>query len=105
MEIICLVATFNGVRFRAYVADTLVPESKPGDTAVFDEGRGRARRHRRVEARLLYLRLTAPPPKLASDRAAFRQAEALLRSAAARTIPDLWIAIREALIRFEAAEH
>ena len=55
-----------------------------------------------VGASLLYL----PPysPDFNPIEMAFAKLKALLRAAAARTIPDLWQAIAEALKRFTASE-
>jgi len=55
-----------------------------------------------VGARLLYL----PPysPDFNPIELAFAKLKALLRSAAARTIPDLWDATRRSLDRFSPAE-
>ena len=97
----------NGVRFRAYVADVLVPALKPGDTVVMDN----LAAHKVVgvrqvietaEARLLYL----PPysPDFNPIEMAFAKLKALLRTAAARTVLDLWAAIREAFTRFKPDE-
>ena len=97
----------NGQRFRAYVADTLVPALRPGDTVILDnltahkvagvreaiEGAG---------ARLLYL--PAYSPDFNPIEMAFAKLKALLRSAAARTVTDLWAAIQTAFAAFTPDE-
>ena len=42
--------------------------------------------------------------RLGTPQQAFAKLKALLRSAAARTIPDLWAAIRQAFTRFTPQE-
>ena len=53
-------------------------------------------------ARLLYL--PSYSPDLNPIEQVFAKLKALLRSAAARTIPDLWAAIRQAFTRFTPQE-
>ncbi len=57
---------------------------------------------KQVEARLLNLPPYSPDFNLIEQL--FAKLKALLRSAAARTISGLWVAIGEALTRFQAAE-
>ncbi len=97
----------NGVRFQAYVADVLVPTLKPGDTVVLDnlsahKVAGVRRAIEAAGAHLLYL----PPysPDFNPIEMAFAKLKAPLRSAAARTVPDLWAAIREAFTCFQPDE-
>lgn len=97
----------NGKRFRGYVADTLLPVLKPGDTVILDNLQAHKVAGVRevieaVGARLLYL----PPysPDLNPIEQAFAKLKALLRSAAARTVPDLWDAIEKAFSRFTPRE-
>lgn len=97
----------NGARFWAYVADTLVPALKPGDTVILDNLQAHkvAGVRETIEAagaRLLYL----PPysPDFNPIEQIFAKLKALLRTAATRTVPDLWHAIRQALARFTADE-
>jgi transposase len=92
----------TGQAFRTYVEDVLVPTLRPGDTVVLDnlpahKVSGIRERIEAVGARLLYL----PPysPDFNPIEMAFSKLKALLRSAAARTIPDLWNAIRRSIIR------
>ena len=97
----------NGERFRAYVTDTLVPVLKRGDTVILDnlpahKVAGVREAIAAVGARLLYL----PPysPDFNPIEQAFSKLKALLRTAAARTIPDLWAAIRKAFSQFTRQE-
>src|SRR6185369_15611290 len=94
-------------RFRAYVAETLVPTLQPGDTVILDNlGAHKVAGVREaVEAggaRLLYL----PPysPDFNPIELAFAKLKALLRSAAARTVSDLWEATRQAFVCFSPDE-
>ena len=97
----------DGLAFEAYVTQVLVPTLEPGDIVVMDN----LAAHKRAEvglaieaagAWLLYL----PPysPDLNPIEMAFAKLKALLRSAAARTVSDLWAAIRQAFTRFSPEE-
>jgi transposase len=97
----------NGAAFLAYVEQVLVPTLAPGDVVVMDN----LPAHKpvavraaidRAGARLLYL----PPysPDFNPIENAFAKLKALLRKAAARTIDELWDAIRDALPAFSPAE-
>ncbi len=97
----------NGTRFRTDVADSLVPVLRPGDTAVMDNLAAHkvARIRLLIEAagaRLPYL----PPhsPDFDPIEAAFAKLKTPLRTAATRTVLDLWDAIRDAFTRFEPDE-
>ena len=97
----------NGPAFRTYVAAVLVPELQPGDIVILDnlpahKVGGIRERVEAAGARLLYL----PPysPDFNPIEQAFAKLKALLRTAAARTIPDLWDAIKRALSRFGSTE-
>jgi len=97
----------NGQRFRDYVANRLVPVLRPGDTVILDNLQAHKLSGIRewVEAagaRLLYL----PPysPEFNPIEQIFAKLKTLLRSAAARTVPDLWDTIRHALTRFTPDE-
>ena len=97
----------NGLRFRAYVADTLVPGLRPGDTVVLDNLRahkvsGIREAIEGAGARLLYL--PAYSPDLNPIEQIFAKLKALLRTAAARTVADLRAAIRTAFTRFTPQE-
>jgi transposase len=97
----------NGERFRGYVADTLVPALKPGDTVVMDnlpvhKVDGVRQTIEAAGARLLFL----PPysPDFNPIEQAFAKLKALLRTAAARTTTDLHDAIHRAFACFTAQE-
>ena len=97
----------NGVRFRAYVADALGPALKPGDVVVMDnlaahKVAGVRQSIEAAGARLLHL--PAHSPDFNPIEMAFAKLKALLRTASARTVPDLWAAIRNAFTRFKPDE-
>lgn len=97
----------NGDAFLAYVEQVLVPTLRPGDIVVMDNlpahkpGRVRSLIEA-AGARLRYL----PPysPDFNPIENAFAKLKALLRKAAARTLEDLWDAIRDALPQFTREE-
>ena len=83
----------NGVIFRAYVDEVLVPTLKPGDLVVMDnlrsdKGQGVRKAIRAAGAKLFFL----PPysPDLNPIEQAFAKMKTLLRKADARTIDDTW---------------
>ncbi len=93
--------------FRTYVADVLAPTLQPGDTVVLEnlpaqEVRGIRERIEAVGARLLYL--PAYSPDFNPIELAFAKLKTLLRSAAARPIPDLWEVTGRGLTRFAPTE-
>jgi transposase len=97
----------DGDAFRAYVRQVLVPELEPGAIVVMDnlpahKVSGVRDAIEAVGARLLYL----PPysPDFNPIEMAFSQLKAFLRAAAARTIPDLWDALKKALDAFTPNE-
>lgn len=97
----------NRTAFETYVAKVLVPEIGPGDIVVMDNlssHRGPQVRAtiEAAGARLLYL----PPysPDFNPIENAFAKLKALLRKAAARTIPSLWNAIGRMINTFTPAE-
>ena len=104
----------NGQAFRSYGESVLSPALRPGDTVVLDnlpahKVSGIRERIEAAGARLLPLPPYSPEPKdRVSDfnpiEQAFAKLKALLRTAAARTISDLWAAIKRALTRFQPAE-
>jgi transposase len=120
----------NGARFRSYVADSLVPVLRPGDTVILDNLQahkvaGVREAIEAVGARVLYLppyspefnpieQIFAKPrpqdePTIESRydntiEQIFAKLKHLLRTATARTVPDLWAAIREAFTRFSPDE-
>ena len=108
---LCATALFdgatNGERFRSYVTDTLVPTLRPGDTVILDnlgahKVAGVRAAIEAAGARLLYL----PPysPDFNPIEQIFAKLKSLLRTAAVRTVPDLWDTIRQAFTRFTAEE-
>ena len=97
----------DGDAFRAYVAQVLVPELHRGDVVVMDNlpahrVSGVREAIEAAGADLLYL----PPysPDFNPIENAFAKLKALLRAAAARTIPDLWNAIAASIERFTPDE-
>jgi transposase len=97
----------NGPAFLTYIEQTLVPTLSPGDVVVMDNLRSHKSLGVRtaieaVGASLLYL----PPysPDFNPIEKAFSQFKALLRKAAARTIPDLRQAIADAITCFRPTE-
>jgi len=97
----------DGVCFRAYVEQVLVPELRPGDIVIMDnlpahKVGGVRQAIEATGASLLYL----PPysPDFNPIEQAFAKLKAILRKAAARTIPELWDAIAEAIDRFSPGE-
>jgi len=115
----------NGARFLSYVTDTLGPALKPGDTVVMDnlaahKVAGVRQTIEAAGAHLLYLpaytlrlqlhsaSLSGASCRLRPDfnpiENAFAKLKALLRTAAARTVSDLWAAIREAFTHFRPDE-
>lgn len=90
----------NGAAFLAYVEQVLVPTLTPGDIVVMDNlpaHKPPAIREaiERAGATLCFL----PPysPDFNPIEMAFSKIKALLKKAAARTLTDLWDAIRDAI--------
>ena len=97
----------TGERFRADGTETLGPTLRRGDTVILDnlgahKVTGVREAMEAVGARLLDL----PPdsPDFNPMERAFAQLTALLRSAAARTVSELWAAIQSAVGAFRPAE-
>ena len=97
----------NADAFLTYVTRVLVHELGRGDIVVMDNLSSHKAPPVRaaiesVGATLLFL----PPysPDFNPIEQAFAKLKALLRSAAARTIPDLWAEIRQAFTRFTPRE-
>ena len=97
----------NGVAFLVYVREVLVPTLRPGDLVVMEnlpshKVEGVRAAIEAAGARLWFL----PPysPDLNPIENAFSKFKACLRKAAARTIPELWDAIRYALPKFTIEE-
>ena len=97
----------NRAAFQAYIEQVLVPTLRHGDTVIMDNLAAHkvAGVRQAIEAAGAHLRyLPAYSPDFNPIENAFAKLKALLRTAAARTIPDLWAAIREAFTRFEPDE-
>jgi len=97
----------NGDAFLAYVSQVLVPGLTHGDVVIMDnlaahKVAGVRQAIEAAGANLLYL----PPysPDFNPIEMAFSKFKALLRTAAARTIPDLWQAITAAVKQFKPQE-
>lgn len=97
----------NGAAFRAYVEQVLVPTLAPGDIVVMDNlpAHKPAAVRAAIEGAGATLRYLPPySPDLNPIENAFAKLKALLRKAAARTIDELWDAIRDALPDFSPTE-
>uniref|UniRef100_UPI001A962F1A IS630 family transposase n=1 Tax=Sabulicella rubraurantiaca TaxID=2811429 RepID=UPI001A962F1A len=97
----------NGRAFLAYVEQVLVPTLRPGDIVILDNLPAHKPRGVReaIEGAGAMLRFLPPySPDFNPIENAFAKLKALLRKAAARTIEDLWDAIRDALPAFTPAE-
>jgi transposase len=99
--------TVNGERFKAYIAEVLVPALKKGDTVIMDNlpAHKSTRIREMIEAagaRLLYL----PPysPDFNPIEMAFSKLKAMLRKAAERNIEKLWAKITELVATFTQNE-
>ena len=97
----------NAEAFQAYISQGLVPTLRPGDIVVMDNlpAHKSAAIRTMIEtagARLRYL----PPysPDFNPIENAFAKLKAILRKAAARTVDDLWNAVRDALPAFSPCE-
>ena len=97
----------NGMSFRAYVEQVLVPILAPGDIVVMDNlgsHKGRAIRAaiRAAKAKLFFL--PAYSPDLNPIEQAFAKMKTLLRKADARTIDETWRTIGALLDCFTPTE-
>lgn len=97
----------DGITFLAYIEHVLIRELEPGDIVVMDnlpahKIAGVREAIEKAGASLRYL----PPysPDLNPIEMAFSKLKALLRKAAARTIPDLWDAIAKSIDVFTPDE-
>ena len=97
----------NRAAFQAYIEQVLVPTLRHGDTVIMDNlpaHKGNDVR-RAIEAAGATLRYLPPySPDLNPIENAFAKLKAILRKAAARTIDQLWDAIRDALPQFTPSE-
>ena len=97
----------NRSAFLAYVQQVLVPTLAPGDIVLADNlpaHKGPLVRKAIEAAGASLVFLPAYSPDFNPIELAFAKLKTLLRSAAARTIPDLWDAIRRSLTCFASAE-
>ena len=97
----------DGVAFKAYIEQVLVPTLTPGDIVIMDNLP--AHKHdairqaiERAGAELRYL--PAYSPDLNPIEQGFAKFKALLKKAAPRTVESLWQAIAETLQKFSATE-
>lgn len=97
----------DGAAFLAYIEQVLVPELYPGDIVVMDnlpahKVTGVRNAIEKAGAELRYL----PPysPDFNPIEMAFSKLKAMLRKAAARTIPDLWNVIATTIDAYTPAE-
>lgn len=97
----------NGPAFLAYIEQVLAPTLRPGDIVVMDNlpAHKSAGVRTAIEAAGASLRHLPPySPDFNPIEQAFSKLKAILRKAAARTIPDLWTAIAEAIPQFQPRE-
>ncbi len=97
----------NAEAFQAYISQVLVPTLRPGDIVVMDNlpAHKSAAVRTMIEAAGAALRYLPPySPAFNPIENAFAKLKAILRKVAARTIDDLWNAIREALPAFDQRE-
>jgi transposase len=90
----------DGPAFLAYVEQVLAPTLTPGDVVVLDNlpAHKQAAVRAAIEVTGAGLRFLPPySPDLNPIEMAFSKLKALLKKVAARTVPDLWRAIAEAL--------
>lgn len=97
----------NGLSFKAYVEQSLVPTLAPGDVVIMDnlgshKGQPIRRAIRGVGAKLLFL----PPysPDLNPIEQVFAKLKTLMRKAAERTVEDTWRRVGKLLDQFSAKE-
>ncbi len=97
----------NRAAFQAYIEQVLVPTLRHGDTVIMDNlpAHKGVDVRRAIEAAGATLRYLPPySPDFNPIENAFSKLKAALRKAAARTIGDLWDAIRDALPSFTPQE-
>jgi len=97
----------NGPAFLAYVEQVLVPTLRPGQIVVMDNLPAHKLPSVRAAIQATGARLLLLPPyspDFNPIESAFAKLKAILRKAAARTIPKLWDAIRDALPQFTPDE-
>ena len=104
---VVLDGAMDGACFLAYVEQMLVPVLTPGDIVVMDNlpAHKRVGVRAAIEAAGATLRYLPPySPNFNPIELAFAKLKALLRKAAARTIPDLVQAIRQAIAKVTPTE-
>ena len=97
----------NREAFEAYVEQVLVPTLSPGDVVILDNlpAHRSAAVRSTIEAAGATLRFLPPySPDFNPIENAFAKLKAILRKAAARTLDDLWDAVRDALPSFSPPE-
>ena len=97
----------NRDAFEAYVEQVLVPTLTPGDVVILDNLPAHRSTSVRatIEAAGATLRFLPPySPDFNPIENAFAKLKAILRKAAARTLDDLWNAVRDALPSFSPTE-
>ena len=100
-------APMNRAIFEAYVETQLLPVLQPGDVVILDNlsSHKRTAVQTKIEAAGATLRFLPPySPDFNPIEMVFAKLKALLRATAARTMPDLWQAIADAIKRFTPAE-
>ena len=93
----------NAEAFQAHISQVLVPTLRPGDIVVMDNlpARKGAAVRTMIKAAGAMLRYLPPSsPDFNPIENAFAKLKAILRKAAARTIDELWNALRDALPAF-----
>ena len=104
---VVLDGAMDGACFLAYVEQMLVPALTPGDIVVMDNlpAHKRVGVRTAIEAAGATLRFLPPySPNFNPIEMAFAKLKALLRKAAARTIPDLVQAIKQAIAKVTPRE-
>lgn len=97
----------TGRAFKAYVEQVLAPSLKPGDIVIMDnlachKVAGVRQAIRAAGAKLFYL--PAYSPDLNPIEKAFAKLKAQLRSAAVRTVEELWQLFADLIDRFSVEE-
>ena len=102
-----LPGALDGLAFRAYVEQVLVPTLRPGDTVILDNlsvHKSPAVRQAIEAAGATLLFLPPYSPDYNPIEQVFAKLKALLRATAARTRATLWQAVGAALSAFTSAE-
>ena len=97
----------NRDAFEAYVEQVLAPTLAPGDVVILDNlpAHKSASARECIEATGATLQFLPPySPDFNPIENAFAKLKAILRKATARTLDDLWNAVRDALPRFTPSE-